>query len=60
MVEQGRKLTYTYSRTTRHPANAALAERIASLAGAGFERVHLTSGGSEAVEMALKFLRATR
>ena len=58
MVEQGRKLTYTYSRTTRHPANAALAERIASLAGAGFERVHLTSGGSEAVEMALKFLRA--
>jgi adenosylmethionine-8-amino-7-oxononanoate aminotransferase len=58
MVEQGRKLTYTYSRTTRHPANAALTERIASLGGAGFERVHLTSGGSEAVEMALKFLRA--
>jgi len=58
MLEQGRKLTYTYSRTTRHPANAALAERLAALAGAGFERAHLTSGGSEAVEMALKFLRA--
>ena len=58
VVEQGRKLTYTYSRTTRHPANAALTERVAALAGTGFERVHLTSGGSEAVEMALKFLRA--
>jgi adenosylmethionine-8-amino-7-oxononanoate aminotransferase len=58
MLAQGRKLTYTYSRTTRHHANAALTERLASLAGVGFERVHLTSGGSEAVEMALKFLRA--
>jgi len=58
MLQQGRKLTYTYSRTTRHHANAALTERLASLAGAGFERAHLTSGGSEAVEMALKFLRA--
>ena len=58
MHEQGRSLTYTYSRTTRHLANAALTERLASLAGPGFERAHLTSGGSEAVEMALKFLRA--
>ena len=46
------------SRTTRHHANAALTGRLAALAGAGFERAHLTSGGSEAVEMALKFLRA--
>ncbi|MGE0552829.1 MAG: aspartate aminotransferase family protein [Gemmatimonadales bacterium] len=58
MHAQGRTLTYTYSRTTRHPANAELARRLAELAGPGFERVHLTSGGSEAVEMALKFLRA--
>jgi adenosylmethionine-8-amino-7-oxononanoate aminotransferase len=57
-LDQGRRLTYTYSRTTRHSANAALAERLAQLAGPGFERVHLTSGGSEAVEMALKLLRA--
>ncbi|HEX4897089.1 MAG TPA: aminotransferase class III-fold pyridoxal phosphate-dependent enzyme [Candidatus Limnocylindrales bacterium] len=57
MLEQGRQLTYTYSRTTRHAANARLTERLAALAGPGFERVHLTSGGSEAVEMALKFLR---
>ena len=51
MHEQGRTLTYTYSRTTRHPANAALTERLTGLAGAGFERAHLSSGGSEAVEM---------
>ncbi len=57
MLAQGRRLTYTYSRTTRHDANAQLAERLASLAGPGLERAHLTSGGSEAVEMALKFLR---
>jgi adenosylmethionine-8-amino-7-oxononanoate aminotransferase len=58
ILEQGRRLTYTYSRTTRHHANAALTEQLAALADAGFERAHLTSGGSEAVEMALKFLRA--
>jgi acetylornithine/succinyldiaminopimelate/putrescine aminotransferase len=57
MLEQGRRLTYTYSRTTRHAANAQLTEQLATLAGPAFERVHLTSGGSEAVEMALKFLR---
>jgi adenosylmethionine-8-amino-7-oxononanoate aminotransferase len=57
MQAQGRTLTYTYSRTTRHPANAELTRRLAELAGPGFERVHLTSGGSEAIEMALKFLR---
>ena len=57
MLDQGRRLSYTYSRTTRHAANARLTEQLAALAGSGFERVHLTSGGSEAVEMALKFLR---
>jgi adenosylmethionine-8-amino-7-oxononanoate aminotransferase len=58
MFDQGRTLTYTYSRTTRHPANGELTRRLATLAGPGFERVHLTSGGSEAIEMALKLLRA--
>jgi adenosylmethionine-8-amino-7-oxononanoate aminotransferase len=58
MFAQGRTLTYTYSRTTRHPANGELTRRLATLAGPGFERVHLTSGGSEAIEMALKLLRA--
>jgi adenosylmethionine-8-amino-7-oxononanoate aminotransferase len=58
MLGQGRRLTYTYSRTTRHGANAELTRRLAALAGPGLERAHLTSGGSEAVEMALKLLRA--
>jgi len=58
MLAQGRRLTYTYSRTTRHGANAELTRRLAVLAGPGLERAHLTSGGSEAVEMALKLLRA--
>ncbi len=57
MAEQARRLTYTYSKTTRHEANAALSGRLAHLAGPGLERVHLTSGGSEANEMALKMLR---
>jgi adenosylmethionine-8-amino-7-oxononanoate aminotransferase len=57
MLDQGRRLTYTYSRSTRHMANEGLSERLAALAGPGLERVHLTSGGSEAIEMALKFLR---
>ena len=60
MHEQGRALTYTYSRTTRHEANARLTERLSALAGPGFERAHITSGGSEAVEMALKLLARTR
>lgn len=58
MVEQGRRLTYTYSRSTRHAANAELCQRLSAMAGPGFERVHLTSGGSEANEMAVKMLRA--
>jgi adenosylmethionine-8-amino-7-oxononanoate aminotransferase len=58
MLEQGRRLTYTYSLSTRHPANAELSARLTAAAGPGFERVHLTSGGSEANEMAVKMLRA--
>ncbi|MGZ4674670.1 MAG: aminotransferase family protein [Ilumatobacteraceae bacterium] len=58
MVDQGRTLTYTYSRSTRHAANAQLSARLSAIAGPGFERVHLTSGGSEANEMAVKMLRA--
>ncbi|HNJ96652.1 MAG TPA: aminotransferase class III-fold pyridoxal phosphate-dependent enzyme [Ilumatobacteraceae bacterium] len=57
MLQQGRQLSYVYSRMTRHPANAALSGRLAAMAGPGFERVHLTSGGSEANEMAIKMLR---
>ncbi len=57
MYDQGIKHTFSYVRVSRHLPNAALTEKIASMAGPGFERVHLSSGGSEAVEMAIKFLR---
>jgi adenosylmethionine-8-amino-7-oxononanoate aminotransferase len=57
MYDQGKQLTFSYVRNTHHDANEELTERVARLAGPGFERVHLSSGGSEANEMALKFLR---
>src|SRR6185436_6451163 len=57
MYDQGKQLTFSYVRNTRHDANEELTERVARLAGPGFERVHLSSGGSEANEQAIKFLR---
>lgn len=57
MVRQGETLSYSYVRVARHEPNLELTRRIADLAGPGFERCHLTSGGSEAVEMGIKFLR---
>lgn len=57
MAEQARTLDFAYSRVSRHRPNMALTERIAGLAGPGFERVALASGGSEAMEIAVKFLR---
>jgi adenosylmethionine-8-amino-7-oxononanoate aminotransferase len=57
MAEQGRKLSFAYVRYVLHEPNLALSRRVAELAGRGFERVLLASGGSEANEMAIKFLR---
>lgn len=57
MFDQGKQLTFSYVRNSRHLPNLEAANRIADLAGPGFERVHFSSGGSEAVEMAIKFLR---
>ncbi|MGI9333724.1 MAG: aspartate aminotransferase family protein [Gammaproteobacteria bacterium] len=57
MADQARRLDYASSRVARHRPNMALTERIAQLAGPGYERICLSSGGSEAVEIALKFLR---
>ncbi|MER8579529.1 aminotransferase class III-fold pyridoxal phosphate-dependent enzyme [Mesorhizobium sp. M1423] len=57
MYDQGMKHTFSYVRVSRHLPNAVLTEKVAALAGPGFERVHLSSGGSESVEMAIKFLR---
>jgi len=57
MAVQARTLDYAYTRVARNRPNMAYAERLAGLAGPGFERVSLASGGSEAVENAIKFLR---
>ncbi|MFC9223808.1 aspartate aminotransferase family protein [Streptomyces hygroscopicus] len=57
MVEQGRRMTFSYVRFSRHDPNVELTARIAELAGPGFERVHLANDGSEANEMAIKLLR---
>lgn len=57
MHRQALTLDFAYSRVARHRPNIALTERISALAGPGFDRVCLASGGSEAMEIALKFLR---
>lgn len=57
MATQARTLDYAYTRVARNPANLALADRLAALAGPGFERVHFASGGSEAMDNALKLVR---
>ncbi len=57
MAHQARTMDFAYSRVARHQPNIDLTARIAELAGPGYERVALASGGSEAMEIALKFLR---
>lgn len=57
MYQQAMTLDYAYPRVARHSANAALTERLCRLAGKPFERMGLASGGSEAMDFALKFLR---
>lgn len=57
MAAQARTVEYAFARLARNRANIAYSARLAALAGPGFERVSLTSGGSEAMENALKFLR---
>jgi adenosylmethionine-8-amino-7-oxononanoate aminotransferase len=57
MADQAIKLEYVFARLARNPVNIEYSERLARLAGPGFERVSLASGGSEAVENAIKFLR---
>ncbi|MCC6466894.1 MAG: aspartate aminotransferase family protein [Alphaproteobacteria bacterium] len=57
MAAQALRLDYVFSRVGRNQPNQAYAERLARLAGPGFERVSLSSGGSEAMERALQFAR---
>lgn len=57
MAHQARTMDFAYSHTSRHRPNMELTARLAALAGPGYERVTLSSGGSEAMESAIKFLR---
>jgi adenosylmethionine-8-amino-7-oxononanoate aminotransferase len=56
-ARQARELAYYTNWSYAHPRAIELAERIASLAPGDLNRVFFTSGGSEAVESALKLAR---
>jgi adenosylmethionine-8-amino-7-oxononanoate aminotransferase len=56
---QARELAYATTWDGAHPRAIELAERIAGLAPGDLQRVFFTSGGSEAVESALKLARAS-
>lgn len=57
MARQVEQLDFAYSRVARHQWNTDLANCIATLAGAPYERVCFASGGSEAMEVAIRFAR---
>ncbi len=57
MAAQAETLDYAFPRLARNRSTLAYTERLARLAGPGLERVHLASGGSEAMENAIKLLR---
>jgi adenosylmethionine-8-amino-7-oxononanoate aminotransferase len=56
-VDQAKKLGFFTNWSYAHPPAIELAARIASLAPGDLNRVFFTSGGSEAVESALKLAR---
>jgi adenosylmethionine-8-amino-7-oxononanoate aminotransferase len=57
MASQARRLDYAFSLVARNQPNAELAQRLARIAGPGFERVSFASGGSEIMDRALQFAR---
>lgn len=57
MAAQARQVDFAYARVARHQPNIDYARRLAELAGPGFERVCFASGGSEAMEIAIKLVR---
>lgn len=57
LYRQAKTVDFAYPRVARHQPNIELATRLSELAGPGYERVYFSSGGSEAVETAIKFLR---
>lgn len=57
MAAQARKIAYTASSNAANPVNVALAEKISSLTPGDLDRVFFCSGGSEAVESAMKIAK---
>lgn len=60
MHQQVQQLAFSFPSTSRNLPNIHLAEQLSELAGEGFERALFVSGGSEAVDMAIKFCRQYR
>ena len=60
MHQQAEALPFSFASTARNHPNLSYSQRLTELAGAGFERALLVSGGSEAVDMAIKFCRQYR
>jgi adenosylmethionine-8-amino-7-oxononanoate aminotransferase len=57
MHAQAEKVTFVHPSQFESEANLLLADLLTDLAGKGFERAWFCSGGSEAVEGAIKFAR---
>lgn len=57
MARQASQVTYAYPTSFESEANTKLANLLCEMAGPGLERAFFVSGGSEAVEMCLKFAR---
>ncbi len=55
---QAQELAYATTWGTAHPRAIELAQRVAQIAPGDLNRVFFTSGGSEAVESALKLMRS--
>lgn len=60
MTEQAEKLCFSFASTARNQPNLLLSKQLTELAGDGFERALFVSGGSLAVDMAIKFCRQYR
>jgi adenosylmethionine-8-amino-7-oxononanoate aminotransferase len=60
MTDQAEKLCFSFASTARNQPNLLLSKQITELAGNGFERALFVSGGSLAVDMAIKFCRQYR
>ncbi len=57
MAKQAGEVAFAYPLQWESEANLRLTEKLTALAGPGLERAFFVSGGSEAVETALKFCR---